>query len=283
MAKHSVRLIVAPKRHASKSGTHSVPKMNRPVSHQPAPTLFSQLLGATPTSRAKYPGYQRFDSRGSLLFMEGQPATGVFVIEEGCVKLSICSGHGKSLILGFFGPQSLLGLPATILGLPHESTAETMKPVTARFLARQHLLRQISSGSAGLRAAEVVSRMFYSTLRELETLLLIESADQKLARFLLSICPPQIGGSAPTYIPLDLTHDDIAQRIGLSRETVTRSFSRLKRKGIVDLKRSVLTIFGSAALECVADFPSDLRSPRAQPVLLPRASAGPTRTLQASV
>jgi CRP/FNR family cyclic AMP-dependent transcriptional regulator len=209
-----------------------------------------------------------------MLFTEGQSASGVFIMEQGLVKISICSGRGRSLILGFFGPQSVLGLPAAILGLPHESSAEIIKPAIARFLPRQYLLRQMSAGIAGLHVAQIVSQMLYSTLRELETLMLTDSADQKLARFLLSVCPLQEGNRAPAYVPLGLTHDDIAQRIGLSRETVTRSFSRFKKKGIVDLKRSVLTIFGAAALERVADLPGNLHSLRVQQVLLPGASAG---------
>ncbi len=203
---------------------------------------------------------QSVHARGWVLFTAGQPASGIFIIEKGCVKLSISPGRGRSLILGFFGPQSVLGLPATILGFPHESTAEATKSVTVRFFARARLLQHMRAGATGLWAAQVVSRMFYFTLCEIETLWLTDSVDQKLSRFLLSFCSPRNGARAPVQLPLDLTHEDIAQRIGVSRESVTRFFSRSKKSGILDLKHSVLTTVDIARLERLADVSADLNS-----------------------
>lgn len=202
--------------------------------------------------------------RGSLLFVEGQAASGVYVIEKGCAKLTICSGRGKSLILGFFGPQTVLGLPAAILGLPHEATAEIMKPTTARFVAREDLLRHLrQAGDAGLRAAQLVSRMLYSTLRDVESFWLTDSAEQKLARFFVSLCPPRHGCRAPIHLAFDFTHEDISQRIGLSRETVTRLVSRFKKRGVLKLTRSMLTICDHDALKRIADWSGVARSPEA--------------------
>jgi len=270
MPKQSAQLRLAVERRTPDSGIAPVPKLDVAKTAGSLPGPASQLFA----DGAGRGNSQTSHGRGSLLFTEGQPASGVFVIEKGSVKLTVCSGRGKPLILGFFGPQSVLGLAAAILGRSHESTAETMTTVTARFVSREQFLRRMQSASAGLHVAELVSRLLYSTVREIEALWLTDSVEQRLARFLVSLCPPRNGCRGAVHLALDLTHEDIAQRIGVSRESVTRFLSRFKKRGILDLKQCVLTILEPAALERLADFPGDLPSLRARPSLPPRAAAG---------
>jgi CRP/FNR family cyclic AMP-dependent transcriptional regulator len=264
MPKQSVQLRVAIERRAPDSGIAPVPKLDAARSVDPCPALLSQLFADVP-GRGVRGNSQIFNGRGSLLFTEDQPASGVFVVESGSVKLTACSGRGKPLILGFFGPQSILGLAAAILGRPHESTAETMTTVAARFVSREDLLRQMQSAGAGLRVAELVSRLLYSTIREIEALWLTDSVEQRLARFLVSLCPPRNRCTGAVHLALDLTHEDMAQRIGVSRESVTRCLSRFNRRGIIDRSQSLLRVLNRAALERLADFPGDLHSLRAKP------------------
>jgi CRP-like cAMP-binding protein len=273
MPKQSAQLRVTVERRSPDSGIAPVPKLDMARTVDPFPDLFSQMFADLPSRDARG-NSQMFHGRGSLLFTEGQPASGVFVVEKGSVKLTVCSGRGKPLILGFFGPQSVLGLAAAILARSHESTAETMTTVTARFISREELLRQMQSASAGLCVAELVSRLLYSTVREIEALWLTDSVEQRLARFLVSICPPRNGCTRAVHLALELTHEDIAQRIGVSRESVTRFLSRFKKRGILDFKQSVLTILEPAALERLADFPGDLPSLRARPSSPQRPAAG---------
>jgi CRP/FNR family transcriptional regulator, cyclic AMP receptor protein len=274
MPKQSAQLRVAVERRAPNSGIASVPKLNGATAADSFPASLSQLFGDFP-GRDGHGNPQTFHRRGSLLFTEGQPASGVFIVEKGSLKVTVCSGRGKSLILGFFGPQSVLGLAAAILGGPHESTAETMTTVMARFVSRGDLLRQMHSAGVGLRVAELVSRQLYSTVREIEALWLTDSVEQRLARFFVSICPPRNCCRAPAHLALDLTHEDIAQRIGVSRESVTRFLSRFKKRRILDYKQSVLTVLDPAALERLADFSYDLPSPRARPGLSRRSTPAP--------
>jgi CRP/FNR family cyclic AMP-dependent transcriptional regulator len=266
MAKYPAQLRIAAERRAPTLGKRPVPKLNSAANAEPIPLFSSTIFGPVAWARSRTLGCRSVHSRGSLLFIEGQAVSGVYLIENGCVKLTICSGRGKSLILGFFGPQTVLGLPAAILGLPHEATAEIVKPVTARFVVREDLLRHLrQAGDAGLRAAQLVSRMLYSTLRDMEKFWLTDSVEQKLARFFVSLCPPRNGRRVPIHLALDLTHEDISQSIGVSRETVTRLLSRFKKRGILKLTRSMLTIFDLDDLKRIADWPSTVRSPEANP------------------
>jgi CRP/FNR family transcriptional regulator len=79
--------------------------------------------------------------RGEALFHEGRLPRGIFVLCEGRVKLSICSEHGKRLMLRVAGPGEVLGLSATMSGKPYELTAEAMDPVQIAFIKRKDLLK----------------------------------------------------------------------------------------------------------------------------------------------
>jgi CRP/FNR family transcriptional regulator len=80
---------------------------------------------------------------GSVLFQEGEPADGIFLLCRGAVKLSVGSSHGDSLLLRSVGPGEILGLSATLTGQGHEVTAETTIPSQLVFIKRKDFLRYL--------------------------------------------------------------------------------------------------------------------------------------------
>jgi CRP-like cAMP-binding protein len=78
--------------------------------------------------------------RGTALFLEGQPARGVFVVGTGRVRLSVCSESGKRLVLGIAGPREVLGLSASLSSGPHEVTAEALEDSDVAVVSRKNLL-----------------------------------------------------------------------------------------------------------------------------------------------
>ncbi|HVB87887.1 MAG TPA: Crp/Fnr family transcriptional regulator [Candidatus Dormibacteraeota bacterium] len=266
MPKQSGPAVLAARRSAPSLGFHPIPKLNVAAQASPVRPIVPQQYAPELWTSSRGLGCEVLHARGSLIFTEGQAASGVYLVEKGSVKLTMCSGRGRSLILGFFGPQAVLGLAAAILGETHEATAEAAHPSATRFCSREDLLRNLRQpGDAGLRAAQLLSQTVYSTLRDMESFWLTGSVEQKLARFLLSLCSARKGSREPMYIPLGLTHEDISQRLGVSRETVTRLLSRLKKQSILDLKQSMLTILNPLALRCLADPQDDPRTPAKLP------------------
>jgi CRP/FNR family transcriptional regulator len=79
--------------------------------------------------------------RGEILFHEGRPPKGIFVLCEGRAKLSVCSETGKRLMLRVAGPGEVLGLSATMSGKPYEITAELLDNARVAFVKRKELLR----------------------------------------------------------------------------------------------------------------------------------------------
>jgi CRP/FNR family transcriptional regulator, cyclic AMP receptor protein len=78
--------------------------------------------------------------RNTVLFREGQPARGVFVLCEGRAKLSVCSESGKRLTLHIAIPGEVLGLSAALSGSPYEVTAELLDNAQVAMVKRKDLL-----------------------------------------------------------------------------------------------------------------------------------------------
>jgi CRP/FNR family transcriptional regulator len=144
----------------------------------------------------------------------------------------------------------VLGLPATVTGKPYELTAEVIEPTQANFITREDFLRFLSEhGEAALRVAQQLGETYHSAVAEMRSIGLSHSAGEKLARFLLELSPSNDKRKGEKKVTLTLTHEEIAQIIGASRETVTRLFSDFKKKEFVQVKGSTVIIKNRAGLE----------------------------------
>ncbi len=190
---------------------------------------------------------------GVLLFVEGQTPRGVFILCSGMVKLSTTSKEGKMLILKQAEAGEVLGLSAAISGTNYEMSAETASPCQLNFIGRQDFMTLLQSESeVGMRAALWLSREFQGAYRDIHDLVLARSSSGKLARLLLSCAPTGIHASEELHLRSSMTHEEMAQRIGSSRETVTRLLSDLKKKRLIRLEGATLVIRDRTGLEALA-------------------------------
>jgi CRP/FNR family cyclic AMP-dependent transcriptional regulator len=193
--------------------------------------------------------------KSTMLFIEGQQPRGVFVLCAGKAKLFTSSSEGKTIITKVSEAGDVLGLNATISGRPYEVTAEMMEPGQANFIARDALLQFLRDhGEVALRVAEQLSRNYYTAYEEIRTLGLSSSPSEKFAKLLLSWSPDR--GKAnegkanePAHVKMTLTHEEIGEMIGTTRETVSRLFSDFKKKQLLQTKGSTLIIRNKPALE----------------------------------
>lgn len=79
--------------------------------------------------------------KSTLLFAEGRPSKGIYVLCDGRAKLSICSENGKRLMLRIAGPGEVLGLGATMASTPYEVTAELLDASQVVYIKRKDLLK----------------------------------------------------------------------------------------------------------------------------------------------
>jgi CRP/FNR family transcriptional regulator len=188
--------------------------------------------------------------KGSVLFVDGEEPRGVFVICGGRVKLTTSSSEGRTLIVKIAEPGEVLGASAAILGRSYELSAETIEPAQLNFIRREDFLRLLSSHTeACLHTAQQLSEKYHSAQREIRSLGLSQTTGEKLARLVLDWCEKD-GDETPRGIRLQvlLTHEEIAQMIGTTRETVTRLLSDWRRKKMIEIKGSNLFVREHAQL-----------------------------------
>lgn len=192
--------------------------------------------------------------QGAVLFVEGQLPRGIFVLCKGTVKLSINSPSGRTMIVKLAEPGEVLGLSATISGKPYEVTAETIDPCQVNFVKRDDFLRFLKDDvDACFKVAEQLSEKYHTACKEVRSLGLSHSAAEKLAKLLLEWSFKNgESAKAEPRLKLRLTHEEIAQMIGTSRETVTRLFAEMKKRQIVQSKGSTLVIRNTVALRELA-------------------------------
>lgn len=189
---------------------------------------------------------------GALLFLEKQDPRGVFVLCGGEVKLSISSSAGKRLILKIAKPGEILGLMATMSGTPYEVTAETLHPCQVAFLRRVEFLRFVAKHPEAYQGVvKQLSTLYNGACEQLRTVGLSASAPEKLARLLLDWSPDMKDAKQGTCAKLPLTHEEIAEFIGTTRETVTRTLGEFKSRHLVALEGSTLMISDRPALEAI--------------------------------
>lgn len=192
--------------------------------------------------------------QGALLFVEGQAPRGIFIICKGRVKLSFCSSDGKTLILKIAEAGEVLGLSAAVTGKPYELTAETVTPCQVNFVRRKDFVSLLREHSEiCFRVAEQLSEKYNTACTEIRSLGLAHSAAERLANLVLGWCSKNGNSNQrEPRVTMALTHEQIGQMIGTSRETVTRLFADLKKRQIAYAKGSTLIIINKGALTLLA-------------------------------
>jgi CRP/FNR family transcriptional regulator len=192
---------------------------------------------------------------GAVVLMEGQAARGVYIVCQGRVKLMTTNADGKTMIVKIAQPGEVLGLQSVVAGNPYELTAETLQPSQLAYIGSDQFLRFVKThGDACLRATQHLSQDCQSAYDVIRSIGLCHSVPGKLARLLLHWCADGQVSGGMVRMKMSLTHEELAQLIGSSRETVTRILGDFKRRGVVELHGATLLVRNQKALEslCVS-------------------------------
>jgi CRP/FNR family transcriptional regulator, cyclic AMP receptor protein len=189
---------------------------------------------------------------GAVLFVEGQTPRGVYLLCAGRVKLAMTSAEGKSVLLRIVEPGALLGLNGTISGIPYEVTAETLEPCQVNFVRREAFLRLIREDrefAAGI--TDQLCADYRAACAQIRSLGLSRSALEKTARFLLEWAAKGQQTNQGIRVTLPLTQEEIAQAVGMTRESVTRALMQLRHKMLIATKGATLVIRNRQGLEAL--------------------------------
>jgi len=188
------------------------------------------------------------------IFSEKDPAQGIYIVLEGAVRVSLNSSEGRRLSLSIARRGEVLGMASALAGSPYDVTAETLYPAKVAHIGRRDFLSFLTRHPEAYQAViEELSRSVTKACDQLRTVGLSATAPEKLARLLLDWSndgqATECGGRRFRF---SMTHEEIGEFIGASRETVTRTLSTFKHRHLVDLKGSMITIPNRNALASYA-------------------------------
>jgi CRP/FNR family transcriptional regulator len=188
--------------------------------------------------------------KGATIFTQEQPSSGIYLLESGRVKLLAYSPEGKAIIVRIAEPTDVLGLSACIAGLPYEVSALVSANCRVRYVRREDFLAVLRTDQeAALEVIRELSLLYHDANYQICSLGLSTSAADKLARLFLQWSDRTIPVNSKTgSIPMNFTHEEIAEMIGTSRETVTRLIKAFKSRELIRLEGSRLIIPNKAGL-----------------------------------
>ena len=199
-------------------------------------------------------GTARRYKRGGALFLEGEIADRVFLVESGWVTLRTSGPEGDEMILGLRGPGEVVGEMSALDGAPRSATAIAVDEVETTVVAASSLTRLIDHDAA---VAGDLLRLMARRLREsgserFEFMAL--DALARVARRLLDLAerfgaPDDDGG---TRVELPLSQEELASWVGASREATVKALRTLREIGSITTGRRLVTIVDRAALLRVA-------------------------------
>jgi len=190
---------------------------------------------------------RRVNARETL-FYEGDPAEHVYEVEQGTITLYKLLPDGRRQVTGFLSAGHLLGLAH---GGRYIYTAEAVTDVALARYPRAQFERLVREVPGFAR------RVFAATSDELraaqDQMLLLgrKSADERVASFVLMMADRQEDAQGAVHIPMG--RGDIADYLGLTTETVSRTLSKFKRDGLIGLSHpSRVELFDRDRLEGIA-------------------------------
>ena len=174
---------------------------------------------------------------GDVIFRQGDAVSAVIIILHGFVKLLRIASCGDETLIGIRSNGETVCEPSASLGETYRVSAEAVGPIAVLKLPAGRFVR-LTRESPSLAAAVLqdAKDKISALVGEIESLK-AQNADQRLARFILSLCPP---GLEQCRFRLPYDKRLIAARLGVKQETLSRAFAKLRSFGVRTETRNVL-------------------------------------------
>ncbi len=188
-------------------------------------------------------GRQRNYQKNEIILRAGDEPQGVYLIESGLVKIYSLTKHEEEHVTHFFGPGDFFPMIWIFRGQLRNVFYETLEPVTVRVVPKEDFLALVHRDRDVM--LELLEEMVQRYLRYAGRIdnLLYSDARERCAFRLLSLAN-RFGVKTNGYIIINanITHEDMAHSINMTRETFGRSLSRLQKKDIIgyDEKRHIV-------------------------------------------
>lgn len=194
---------------------------------------------------------------GATIFHEGDAPNGVLILRKGRSKVTMNSPEGRTVILYLAGQGEILGLSSVISNKKRQVTAISIEPCELDLVRRDEFLAFLNRHEYQFKAAlDELAMQHTCILEAIRRLSLAPSLLANVARFLLGLNCPETGDPSDK-IHLRLTQEEIAQQLGTTRESVTRTLSKLRKERVIEQRGHNITIRNRAMLEHLAGAGAD--------------------------
>lgn len=181
---------------------------------------------------------------GETIFDQAEEAEVLFILKRGRVQLYRITRDGKKIEIDTIGPGTFFGEMPFISQRMHETFAEALEDSLVCIMSRSEVERLIlAKPQVAIRMLEVLSARLADQAERLEVLA-FQSVTERLAATLLRIADGRDAVQA--------THQELADVLGVYRETVTKLLDSFQREGLVNLERRRVTLVDRAGLERAA-------------------------------
>ncbi len=190
-----------------------------------------------------------------IIFREGEPATRIYRVCSGQLKLSAGAEEGRARVVRLASAGDLLGLSSALNQSGYDFTAETLASTLLKVVGRGEFLRFLHTcEEAGLQASFVLARECSVSQREQRRTGMAGSASGRMARLILDCAFDSAEASATCepHFTMVLTHEELGNMARLSRETTTRVLNQFEKQGLIVRSGKDLKLLRPQQLEQLA-------------------------------
>jgi CRP/FNR family cyclic AMP-dependent transcriptional regulator len=188
-----------------------------------------------------------------VIYLPGDRAQGVHFLASGRIKVSKVTRDGKELTLAYRTEGDFFGEPCLLEGGPREEMAEAMDASVTVEVERELLDQMLQSNGV---ASYKFARALILRRKDLETRveqLIFKDVGSKLAELLLNLGHEHgIADERGLVVGLKITHQEMANLIGSTRETVSLTLSQFKRKGLIQTEGRKVILADPEGLRALA-------------------------------
>jgi CRP-like cAMP-binding protein len=186
--------------------------------------------------------------KGRLLFSQSDPAQAFYVVRSGCVAILLDSPDGRELVINEMRAGDGFGELGLITGDPRSTSAMACEASQVLVFPRDDFLALLESQPRLIRRVLETTARRLGVSSELESALAFLDAPARLARLLLQL---DRQASAAGY--LTLGQEELAQRVGLTRQTVAKALGEWRRAGWLVTGRGKIVLLNRVALRRQAE------------------------------
>ncbi len=192
----------------------------------------------------------RHYSAGETVFSEGQPCSGLYVVEAGHVRIFKSSAGGREQVLSIDGPGSSIAELPVFDGGNYPASVAAIDQATLLFVSKQDFQALcLAHPQVALKVLRVVGARLRRLVGIIEELS-FTTVRHRLASFLLRLAQKEGHRSAEgVEVTLPASNQELASQIGTVRELVSRNLSRLQAQGMLKIDGRSVMILDWKALE----------------------------------